>query len=117
MQRALVTQHECRLEHEPEELGPEPVARRLRQSRDVSAIDEVLALVGAVEKTENVQQRALAGARWADDRDELAAIDGEGDVADSRAPVGVEGSRHIPDLDERVPAHATITRSPIASSV
>ncbi len=51
------------------------VAAARRQIVDAVAFEVDLAGVGRVERAEQVQQRALAGAALADDRQELAAAD------------------------------------------
>ena len=54
------------------------------------AIDD-RARVGAIEAAEHVQQRALADARRADDRDHLAGLDREIQVAQHGQPRGADG--------------------------
>ena len=54
---------------------------RLAQPDDVRAADQEFARIGLVDAGNEVEQRALARARWAHQREELAARDVEADVA------------------------------------
>src|SRR3954467_3058815 len=59
-------------------------ALRFTQAAECRAVDDDLAARGRIEPTEEVQQRALAGAGRADDRDALAALYREIDAQQHR---------------------------------
>ena len=61
-----------RLEHEADALAAQHGQRVVVQRREVDAVDDDRAGVGALEAGDQVEQRRLADARLADDRDELA---------------------------------------------
>src|SRR5262249_45706269 len=58
--------------------------------------------IGRIESAENVQQRALADARGADNRHHLAALEREVDAAQHRQPVGADdvALRQAGDVDK-----------------
>ena len=81
----------------PQEIGnqvAEFVARAVRQIVDALAVEQNLADVGGVEQTEQMQQRALAGPRLADDGDELAVPHADIHAAQHRAAPIRGGPRH-----------------------
>ncbi len=64
------------LVNEAEPFVAQPAPFGVAQPRDLASFDQHRATIRRVEPTEHVQQRALAGARCTDDRDDL----GRGDV-------------------------------------
>src|SRR5690606_26406400 len=65
------------------------------------AVNADLARVRVQQPDEQVEQRALAAARWPDERDELAGHDGQRDILQrlDGARLGVEGLADVADLD------------------
>ena len=61
-----------KLEHEADVAVAERHELGIRQRRQLVLVDDDRALLGAIEPAKHVQQRALADARCADDRDHLA---------------------------------------------
>ena len=91
------------LEHEAERLVPDLRERRLRQPRDLRAIQLVDARRGTIQAPEDVHERGLARPGRAHDRDELTASDAERD-APERMHSDVARRIHLLDvreLDER----------------
>ena len=90
------------LEHEPEARA-ELVEFRLRGVDaglyGVLSVVEDVAAVRRLEKRRAAQQRTFAGARGADDRDDVAGLDGHGDVL--QHVVRGEGFLHAADLEDR----------------
>src|SRR5918992_2888158 len=82
-----------------------------REVRDVVAADQHLALVGPFEAGDQAKRRRLPTARWAEQRQELAAVDVEIEPVDGDDVV--EALRHATELDVEL-AHAT--RSPLRAS-
>src|SRR5581483_1988008 len=87
------------MELEDEADGARAVARGVAQPLDPLAGDEDRAGVGPVERADQVQERALAAARGPRDRDELARLDREGDVAEGDDPPVLEGLRDAVEDD------------------
>src|SRR5207253_2966456 len=78
-------QEEVELEDEAELVQAQLRAIVVVERADVDAVDEDLALRRAIERAEQVEERALAGAGETGQRDELTAPDGEIDpVKDAR---------------------------------
>jgi len=61
------------LEHEPDLLAAQPSQAVLAKSRDVHAVDQDVTGGWRVETRNEAEQRGLAAAGRADDRDELSA--------------------------------------------
>src|SRR5690606_23681997 len=62
------------LENEAECLAPQPGETVGIEALDVAAAEEILAARRPVQAAQDIHQRGLAGARLADDRDELARV-------------------------------------------
>ena len=69
------------LEHEADLSVAERDDLLIGQRRDLGARDRDGSLVDAIETAEHVQQRALSDARRADDRDHLARVDLQIEIA------------------------------------
>jgi hypothetical protein len=69
------------LEHEADACAAHRGLLVWRECGDVAAFEPVMAGVGAVEQTEQVEQRRFAGTRRSHDRDVLAGLDAQRDVA------------------------------------
>src|SRR5262249_4494624 len=92
------------LEDEAETLAADAGQLRLAGARHIEPVEEVLAARRPIEAAENRHQRRLARSRRADDRDQLAALDGERDAAqrvdvDAADVIGAHGAA---DVDDRV---------------
>ena len=84
------------LKHEPHVAVPEPHARLVVHRADVGVADAHRAGIERVESAEHVQQRALADAGRADDRDHLA-----GSTVSSRSAQHRQRARRVAiGLDE-----------------
>ena len=70
-----------KLEHEADVAVAKRDARFVVHRRDLVLADADLAAVDRVEAAEHVQQRALPHARRAHDRDHLALLDGQIEIA------------------------------------
>ena len=81
------------------------VARELLEIRDALAVHLDVALGGAVERADQRQQRGLARARRARERDELAGIDGQRHVGDGDDRPRVDPGQAVGD-DARAVADA-----------
>ena len=79
------------LEHEADAPGAHPGELRVRERRDVLALQQVGPRVRAVEQTEHVHKGGLARARGPHDRHELAGHDRE--VHAAQRPDGAGGAR------------------------
>src|SRR5690606_1250578 len=92
-----------RLEHEAELVPPEVGELFLGHGVDALAVDFDFAAGRAVEAADEVQERRLAGAGAADEREEFAGSDGHGDVADGPDvfPGKVKHARDVADFDGR----------------
>jgi hypothetical protein len=86
-------------ELEDETDRPRPVARRIVEVVEPQAPDGDRPGVGLVERADQVQQRALAGARRAGERDQLARRDRERDVPERRCPAVLERLADAVELD------------------
>src|SRR5207342_2407469 len=67
--------------------------------RDIAVAEADFATVGSDETSEHHQQSRLAGARWPEQRDELAARNLEADVLESGE--GAVGLGDVPDRDRK----------------
>ena len=74
--------------------------------RDVEAADDDLAGVRPVERADEVQERALAAAGRARERDELPRGDRQRHVLEGADPAVLEALADVPNLDVRA-AHLT----------
>lgn len=74
------------------------------EAGDLFAIEVVFTFGGAIETTQDVHQRGLAGAGGADECDELTPVDGEGDaLQDMDIDLShVESAFNAIELDERI---------------
>ena len=72
------------LKHHAEVSVAQDIAPGRRQIVDAIAFETNLARVGSIERGEQVQQRGLAAAARADDRDELALMHGQLDALQHR---------------------------------
>ena len=84
---AQVGQHVKRLEHKAHPMPPQQRERVIGERRDVDAVDADRSTVRALEACYQIQERRLADARFADDRNELAGRDGERDRLEDAPPV------------------------------
>ena len=66
---------------------------------DVDAVDDDTALGRALEQVEQAHERRLARARFADDAEDVAILDGQVDVLE-RAVVAVAGVVHLAHVDQ-----------------
>src|SRR5690606_30135651 len=92
------------LEHEAERLAPEPREAVGIERLDVAAGEQIRAARRPVETAEDVHQRRLSGAGLADDRDELARVDLQVDVAQRThldAAVRDERAAEVAQLHQR----------------
>ena len=78
------------LEDEAEVCGPEPGPLSFAEAADLAAVEAQPSLARGVEGAEQVQQRALAAARGADDRDQLAGLDPHRDPVQNLHCAGAE---------------------------
>ena len=92
-----------RLEDEADHLGA--VARRVVEVGEVVPVDEQASPVGHVERADEVQQGALAGARRPGERDQLARLDREGGVLERAHPAALERLADAVGDDGRTGAH------------
>ena len=92
LQRERVEQVEI-LKHEAEVLPAERGDLLLADARERAAVQPDLALRRAVERRQNVEQRRLAGAGLAHDRDVLAALHRERDIGERLHAVAAEARR------------------------
>src|SRR5262249_23543202 len=67
-------------------LDPERAGARRRERRQLLLSEPELATVGLVDPAEDVDERALAGAVVAAQRDDLAGVDGERDAVERLQP-------------------------------
>ena len=77
LQRAERGQQVVELEHEAQRQPPLQRQAGIVQFADILAQQAVAPCAGALQQAQDVQQRALARARRADQRDELAAVDAQ----------------------------------------
>src|SRR5262245_61212797 len=77
-QRRLARQQHILLEYKPKFARPHSREIVAIQSGNFFAVEHVTAARRRVEAADQVHQRALAAARWAHNRHELATLDAEG---------------------------------------
>ena len=77
------------LEHEAELLPAQARGGVVGEARDGCAVDQDVAAVGAFESGDQVEERRLADARVAHDRDEFARAEGEIESVENDAAAGV----------------------------
>ena len=101
------------LEHEPDAGGAQRGQFPVAQRRDVQPVDAHPSRGGSVQRAQQLQQRGLAGAGRADDRDQFAPRDREvhpGQRGDRRLP-GVRLG-HLLDLEYHAHEAGTTTCCP-----
>ena len=81
---------------------------------DLLAVEQVLALVAGLDPGDRLDQRRLAGAVVADERDDLTGVDLEVDVGERLH--GAEALRHSLGLEERAHRGRVLGRGAGASS-
>ena len=86
-----------------------------RDGRDVDAVDHDAAAVGLVDAADEVEQRRLAAAGGAGQREEIAAGDVERHAGAVRGPGRARGvgSGDVGEPDEWLLVHEHLLRSPI----
>src|SRR5438270_5660817 len=75
------------------------VARRIVEAGDVHAVDDDRAGIGTVERADEIEERALASAGRSRQRDELARVDMERDIDESRDASALEALADVLDVD------------------
>ncbi|CRM50196.1 hypothetical protein [Pseudomonas sp. 24 E 13] len=91
------------LKHEAERFAAQPGQFVAAQLGDVFPGEQVIAFARAVEATEDVHQRRLAGARRADDGDKFPGVDRQVDAAqyvDLRAVAAAVGFADVLEFDQ-----------------
>jgi hypothetical protein len=88
------------LENEAEHRAPAQGETGIVKPARLFALDPVATGGQAFEQADNVEQRALARARRADKRDELAAVDGKGNAVQHFSLVGQAQVVALVDADE-----------------
>src|SRR5262249_19060921 len=75
-----------------------------RQAQEVATVEGHRARAGVVDARERVEQRALAGAVGADDREQLATLDLEADAGERGH--GAEAQGQVVDAEQGLRHHA-----------
>ena len=87
------------VELEDERNGPRAIARGVVQTRDVQPVDDDRPRIRAVERADEIEERALPAAGWSRQRDELARVDMEGDVHEGSDAAALEALADVLDVN------------------
>src|SRR5207248_3182223 len=106
LQRSQLAEQVEALEDEPDARVPQRREPRVGEAANVLAEDAHVALVGAIQAAEDVQQGALAASALPFDGDELAFVDGQLETAPQILRHAARFARRVP-----LPQRANVDRS------